>query len=83
MHSVASEGAVEVSASVLTSQGWEIARSHQLDAPAEIPIGFDAPGPWYTRWWVWGTIGAVIAGGVAAALLWPESSDVPTRYEVN
>lgn len=79
---------VEVALHAYDEHGWEVFRRPAPERPLEVPVGFDAPGPWYTQWWVWALGGAATAAvtasvatvssaGVAAYLLWPEPATVP------
>lgn len=76
---------VEIAVVALDADGWEIARTPDPSSPREVPVGFDAPGPWYTRWWLWGIAGGavVLAGGATAVLLLqPPPAAIPFSYRV-
>jgi hypothetical protein len=54
--------------------------------PAEIPLRYHPPTPWYRRWWVWTLAGTALAAGTGIAvyaILWEPSdaldADVSTR----
>ncbi len=79
---------VEVAVVAYDEHGWEVFHRPTPDRPLEVPVGFDAPGPWYTRWWVWAlggaatavvtaTVATVSSAGVAAYVLWPAPETVP------
>ena len=76
---------VETQAIGYSAQGWEI----YVGEHVEIPVGFDAPGPLYTRWWVWAAAGGVTAaltataGAIAAAIVFqPLPEDATFQYRV-
>ncbi len=56
---------VEVAVSAYDRRGWEVKRAPGPDRPLEIPVGFDAPGPWYTSWWA--ITGAMVGVAVFVA----------------
>jgi tetratricopeptide (TPR) repeat protein len=58
---------------------WSSARR-----PLEIPLAFEPPPPWYTRWWAFGILGAVAAGATAAALVAAHepSAIVPGQFRI-
>lgn len=66
--------------------GWEVYRGPTPTKPAQVAVGFDNTGPWYSQWWIWGLVGAGVAALTTAAvstyILWPLPDDVPATYEV-
>lgn len=80
---------VEVAVVGRSALGWELFRGPDRERPFEIPVGFDAPGPWYTTWWFWsGTVAvaatsALVTGSAVAAavLLKPENVPVQAKRE--
>ena len=42
-------------------------------------LGLEAPvvRPWYSRWWVWTALGAVIAGGATTAVIVAQTESLP------
>ena len=84
---------VEVAVTAQNDRRWQVYRGPDPSRPQEIPVGFDAPGPWYTQWWLWALAGGVASTGaaitaasgattVAAIVLWPAPEEVPIHVEV-
>jgi tetratricopeptide (TPR) repeat protein len=60
--------AVEVYAIAYDSSGNEVLLWGSEKRPREIGLRYEAPDPWYGEWWVWVTVGAVVAAGAGAAV---------------
>jgi tetratricopeptide (TPR) repeat protein len=52
---------------VTDERGNEVFRVADAARPREIALAYQAVEPWYRRWWVWATIGAVLAAGTATS----------------
>lgn len=70
-------------------RGWEVYRGPHPDRPQVVAVGFDAQGPWHTRWYTWALIGggvlsaAAVAAGIAIAVHnQPLPDEAGVSYEV-
>ena len=50
------------------NEGDEVLLWFDESRPREIPLAYDAPSPWYRKWWVWATIGGVVAVGTGTTV---------------
>jgi hypothetical protein len=48
------------------AHGNEVLAWADAAKPREIPLRYDAPQPWYRKWWVITIAGSVLVGGTAA-----------------
>jgi tetratricopeptide (TPR) repeat protein len=59
--------AVQLYLVVTDERGNEVFQVADAAHPREIALAYQAAEPWYRRWWVWATIGAVLAAGTATS----------------
>lgn len=52
---------LELYVSAFDDRGNEVFQWAGPERPREIPLGYRPPVPWYRNWWVWATIGGVVA----------------------
>jgi hypothetical protein len=71
-------GAVEIFLRAYDDAGNEVLRWGSDDRPREIPLGYEAPTPWYRNWWVWAVAGTAVAAttGVTVYLIQREPPDL-------
>ena len=50
------------------AQGNEVLSWASKENPREIPLAYHPPTRWYRKWWVWATIGGVVAAGTGAVV---------------
>lgn len=50
------------------ADGDEVFHWFDMAKPREIALGYDAPSPWYRKWWVWATLGGVVAAGTGTTV---------------
>jgi tetratricopeptide (TPR) repeat protein len=49
-------------------KGDEVLLWFDKSRPREIPLAYDAPSPWYRKWWVWAAIGGAVAVGTGTTV---------------
>ena len=49
-------------------QGNEVLLWADAERPREIPLAYHPGVPWYRKWWVWATLGGVLAASTGAAV---------------
>jgi hypothetical protein len=54
---------------LLDQRGNEVMAVGSSERPREILLGWIPPDPWYTRWWIWTAVGAVVVAGTTAAVI--------------
>ncbi len=57
-----------ITGAVFDSEGNEVLVWAGPARPREILLRYDAPSPWYRKWWVWAIAGGVVAVGTGATV---------------
>lgn len=74
--------AVEIYARGYDRSGNEVLAWEGPERPREIPLRYDPPPRWYSRWWVWGAVGTVAA--VATGIgVWAATNEPPDRIDAS
>ena len=58
---------LELYVAALDSSGNEVLLWGSPNRPRDVALDYDAPTPWYGKWWVWTIAGAAVAAGATAA----------------
>ncbi len=61
-------GVLQLYGRAYDKDGDEVLLWFDESQPREIPLGYDAPSPWYRKWWVWATVGGVVAAGTGTTV---------------
>lgn len=69
---------VEIYLLAYDSSGNEVYQWGSDTRPREISVRYEAPDPWYSKWWVWAIAGTVVAAGASAAAVAVSSEPEPT-----
>jgi tetratricopeptide (TPR) repeat protein len=75
------DAAMEIHAIAYDERGNEVLLWASGKAPREIHLRYEAPEPWYGRWWVWVAAGAVVAAGSGTAVFL--STHNPTTFSLD
>lgn len=59
---------LQVYAMAYDDAGSQVLRWSNSNHPREIPLGYVAPVPWHKKWWVWASIGGVVAASTGATV---------------
>jgi hypothetical protein len=80
------QGSLELAMVAYNAQGWELYRGPTPEAPLEIPVTVEPPGPWYTQWWTWTLLGGAAVSTLTALTLtvvfWPKPNMVPVNFNL-
>ncbi|MCK6552216.1 hypothetical protein L6R52_40675 [Myxococcota bacterium] len=69
---------VEVYVVTYDGRGNEVHLWGSAARPREIALRYEAPDPWYAKWWVWAITGTVVAAGASAAVFATTREPGPT-----
>jgi hypothetical protein len=58
--------------------GNEVHQWGTANRPREIAVRYEAPDPWYSKWWFWAIAGSVVAAGASAAVFAATREPGPT-----
>jgi len=59
---------LELYGSAYDAEGNEVLLWFNAQRPRELPLGYEAPSPWYRKWWVWAAVGGVTAVGTGTTV---------------
>ena len=62
------QSVLELYGSVYDKEGNEVLLWFDATRPREVPLGYQAPSPWYRKWWVWAAIGGSTALATGATV---------------
>jgi hypothetical protein len=54
--------------SAYDKEGNEVLLWFDAKHPRELSLGYQAPSPWYRKWWVWAAVGGVAVVGTGATV---------------
>ncbi len=77
---------LEVYLTVYDKKGNEVLRVGDAEQPRRIALTYQAPEPWYRKWWVWAAIGGVVAVGTGVTVgvtLQDQPDTVSGSYRTN
>lgn len=69
---------VEIYLVAFDRAGSEVHQWGSEKRPREISLRYEAPDPWYSKWWVWAIAGTVVAAGASAAVFVATDEPDPT-----